>query len=81
VTYNDWLSAAVVANDFSVVRAIALVEDAIVDRNNALSVLSVENARQVKLQNRLSQAVEDYRATVEDEISVAPACKCECKGS
>jgi hypothetical protein len=78
---HDWLSAAVVANDFSVVRAIALLEDAIVDCNNALSVLTVANARQVKLQNRLSEAVEDYRVAVERENSVAPACKCECKGS
>jgi hypothetical protein len=78
---HDWLSAAVVANDFSVVRAVALVEDAIVDCNNALSVLTVANARQVKLQNRLSEAVEDYRVAIKDKISVAPACKCDCKGN
>jgi hypothetical protein len=31
--------------------------------------------------NRMEAAAESYCQTLEDEISVAPACKCECKGS
>jgi hypothetical protein len=56
--------------------------------NNVVSELetlakfhNAAHQRSSALSNRMEAAAESYYKTLEDEISVAPACKCEFKGS
>jgi hypothetical protein len=43
-------------------------------------VHNVAHQRSSALSNRMEAAAESYYKTLEDEISVAPACKCKCEG-
>jgi hypothetical protein len=75
------MGVAVEAQDVAVLGALRLYREAIVESNFALAGYEAALARKLQYEEYLHEAVQDYYQTLGDEISVAPACKCECKGS
>jgi hypothetical protein len=61
--------------------AARLHEEAIVESQKLAGLVEVNLSLMAGAKRRAYAAAESYCATLENEISVAPACKCECKGN
>jgi hypothetical protein len=77
----DMMRAARYANDPGYLEANRLYEVAILESDNLNMLVEASELRLEAAYSRVEGAARRYSAALEDEISVAPACKCDCKGS
>jgi hypothetical protein len=78
---NDWLSAAKSTGHPGYIEAVWLYKEAVREFEPLYEATQAANLRVLAALFQARQAAESLNATLEDEISVAPACKCDCKGS
>jgi hypothetical protein len=70
-----------VNNDPGFVEASRLYQEAVLELKNLAKLVDAANLRAQDARERREEAAESYYKSLEDEKSVTPACKCECKGS
>jgi hypothetical protein len=73
--------AAFNAGDPEYLEALRLYEEAAQSFKPLYEVTQAANLRVLAALFEVGKAAECFNATLENEISVAPTCKCECKGS
>jgi hypothetical protein len=73
--------AAEKGNDSDYLEAHRLFQEAVLDYENLARQFEAAKERRLYAFKRRDAAAESWAARRENEISVAPACKCECKGS
>jgi hypothetical protein len=78
---DDIIRGGLNENIPGIARATKLCQKAILEVNVARAGLALAEAQKARLDSRLTQALKDYRVLVDSEISVAPACKCDCEKS
>jgi hypothetical protein len=69
------------AGDPEYLDAERLHKNVVLESEMLAKLLQAAQSRKWDFYNRMEDAAESYYEKLEDEISVAPACKCECKGS
>jgi hypothetical protein len=77
----DMMRAAIDANDPGYFEANCLYEAAVLELDNLNSLVEDSELRLEAAYSRVKEASRSHSQKLEDEISVAPACKCECKGN
>jgi hypothetical protein len=77
----SWKQYAERVNDPGYVEASRLYDDAVSESNNLAKLVDAADSRAYDAWERREEAKESYYKTLQDEISVAPACKCGCEKS
>jgi hypothetical protein len=81
IVIHDMMKKAATADDTGYVAAHRLLGKATVEAEYLEKLLQASKLRMDAAFFCVTEAARIYVETLEDEISVAPACKCECKGS
>jgi hypothetical protein len=78
---DDMMELAFNADDPEYLEALRLHKDAVVESKTLNKAVDAVQLRRWDAYSRMEEAARSYSAALEDEISVASACKCDCKGS
>jgi hypothetical protein len=70
-----------VNDDPGFIEASRLYDEAVLESKLLAKLVDAADLRAQDARERREEAAESYYKSLEDQISVAPACKCECKGS
>jgi hypothetical protein len=78
---GEMIRAARTGRDPDYLEASRLFEEAVSESKNLAELVQANYSRMENASRRAHRAAGSYVASLKDEISVAPACKCDCKGS
>jgi hypothetical protein len=78
---SEMMDVARNAGDPEYLEALRLHKDAVAESKTLNKAVDAVQLRRWDAYSRMEEAARSYSAALEGEISVAPACKCDCKGS